>query len=50
MYIASTGTNLFELGGTKEKPETLFERLYDDVNLILLLVNEMKNNNKVFKM
>lgn len=50
MYIASRGINLFELGGTKEKPETLFERLYDDINVILMLVNEIKTNNKVFKM
>lgn len=50
MYIASRGVNLFELGGTKEKPETMFERIYDDINVILLLVDEIKNNNKVFKM
>ena len=50
MYIASSATNLFEFGGTKEKPETLFERLYDDVSVILSLVDEIKNNNKVFRM
>lgn len=50
MYIASSATNLFEFSGTKAKPETLFERLYDDVNAILALVNEIKNNNKIFRM
>lgn len=50
MYIASYGTDLFELRGKKENPESLFEKIYDDVNTILLLINEIKNNNKIFKM
>ena len=50
MYIASRGINLFELSGKKENTETLFERIYDDVSVILWLVNEIKNNNKVFRM
>lgn len=31
------------------KIETIFEDLYDDISVILSIVNEIKNNNKVFK-
>lgn len=43
--------NMFELSKSFRKPTgKVFERFYDDVNDILLIINEIKNNNKVFKM
>ena len=50
MYIGFPNVNLLELGSYKDDIITIFDDLYDDVYNILSLVNEIKNNNKVFKM
>lgn len=58
IYITEHGTmyfgmsrNIFELSKSFRKPTgKVFERFYDDVHDILLMVNEIKDNNKVFKM
>ena len=50
MYF-SMSRNVFELSKSFRKPTgKVFEKFYDDVNDILLMINEIKNNNKVFKM
>lgn len=50
MYIGSV-VNLFELNLSKRNGiESLFDNFYDDVKTILEIVNEIKNNNKIFKM
>ena len=41
--------NLFRLKGGKPSPQT-FEDFYDDISIILAIINEIKDNNKVFKM
>lgn len=50
MYFAfSGGFKLFDL--KKEKPETgeIFDNFYDDINIILKMIEEIKNNDKIFK-
>jgi hypothetical protein len=44
--------NLFEINIPKKgKPfHYMFDRFYDDVKAILEIVEEIKNNNKIFKM
>ena len=43
--------NLFQLKSSKEGiNERTFDDIYDDVYLILSIVEEIKNNNKIFKM
>ena len=42
--------DLFELKTSEKNLTKIFDRFYDDINNILALVNEIKDNNKVFKM
>ena len=50
LYFGMNG-NLFRLKSFFKKPSgKVFERYYDDTLDLLLLVNEIKNNNKVFNM
>ena len=51
MYIGATAADLFELNSIKNGDiNTLFEYFYDEVKTILDIVNEIKDNNKIFKM
>lgn len=51
LYISSEGFNMFELNDFKEDDVVyVFENLYDEIKVILEIVNEIKENNKVFKM
>jgi len=51
MYIGFAGTDLLELGALKDDNiSTIFDDFYDEIEGILNLVNEIKTNNKVFKM
>ncbi len=50
MYLGMN-KNLFKLKTLNQKPcGKVFERFYDDIENLLLLIDEIKNNNKVFKM
>lgn len=50
MYIGFEGKNLFELSDVKEnRIETAFEKFYDEIDSLLKLVDEIKTNNKIFK-
>ena len=50
MYIA-LDRNLFEMKSKlKELSVNVFDNLYDDISCILGIAEEIKNNNKVFKM
>ena len=43
--------NIFEMKNLKEGLDSrIFDDIYDDVNTIISIVEEIKNNNKVFKM
>lgn len=51
LYIAFPSVNLFEMGkisGTKID-DGVFDQIYNDVGLVLAIVDEIKSNNKVFK-
>jgi hypothetical protein len=51
MYVGLESLDLFEINNYKEgKIESLFEHLYDEVAGIISIVNEIENNDKVFKM
>lgn len=51
MYIGATGVDLFELSSIKGgNVSTLFENFYDEIKVMLDIINEIKNNDKVFKM
>lgn len=51
LYIGSKKVNMFELGNYKINNDlSMFENLYDEMAIILGIVEELKNNNKVFKM
>jgi hypothetical protein len=51
VYIGSEKVNMFELSGYKLNNDlSMFENLYDEIEIILGIVEELKNNNKVFKM
>ena len=51
IYIGSKKVNLFELDNyKKDDVVSVFDNLYDEIELILGIVEELKNNNKVFKM
>jgi len=51
IYIGAKGVNMFELSPYKFNDDvSIFEALYDEMALILEIVDELKNNNKVFKM
>lgn len=50
MYIGFEGKDLFELSDVKDnKIETAFEKFYDEISVLLKLVDEIKTNNKIFK-
>ncbi len=50
LYFGFPGFNLFEFGKTKNGlNDDVFNEIYDDVALLLAIVNEIKSNNKVFK-
>ena len=50
MYIGFPNKNLFELKDIDdEKFESMFSNIYDELSMVLELVNEIKSNNKVFK-
>lgn len=50
LYIGAPGVDLFELSGFDGGEVYLaFENLYDEIETILKMVEEIKNNNKVFK-
>lgn len=50
LYIGAPNVDLFELDNFKNNDHvTVFEDLYDEVNTSLQIVEEIKNNNKVFK-
>lgn len=50
LYLGFPGFNLFEFGNAKDGlNESLFDDIYDDVALLLAIVDEIKRNNKVFK-
>lgn len=50
MYIGFENTDLFELSDVKDdKLETAFEKFYDEIDVLLKLVDEIKTNNKIFK-
>lgn len=50
MYIGFVG-NLFEIKGIKNEDESsMFDQFYDEIEGILNIINEIKNNDKVFKM
>lgn len=50
MYFSFPSKNLLELRNYKGDNFTMFEGIYDDVNNILSVVEEIKNNNKIFRM
>lgn len=51
MYIGFVGKNLFEFENMRNNDTyTIFEDFYDEIESILKIVNEIKTNNKVFKM
>ena len=50
MYIGFERKNLFELGTIKQdKLETIFDSFYDEIEVILNIINEIQTNNKIFK-
>ena len=51
MYIGAIHKNLFELEGIDgTNIESAFDIFYDEVEAILKIIDEIRNNNKVFKM
>ena len=52
MYLGFPSINLFRIGKPKSGTldESVFDKIYDDVALLLAIVDEIKRNNKVFKM
>jgi hypothetical protein len=50
MYLGFEGSDLLELGDYKEEIITIFDDLYDDISAVLGLINEIRDNNKIFKM
>ena len=51
MYIGAIHKDLFELEGIDgTNIEEAFNVFYDEIEAILKLIDEIKNNNKVFKM
>ena len=49
MYIGFPNINLFELKSSNSNVESLFDNFYAHISIILNIVNEIKNNNKIFK-
>lgn len=51
MYLGFEYKNLFEFSTLKSgRPESIFDNFYTDIETILNIVNELKTNNKIFKM
>lgn len=50
MYFCFPNSDLFELRKSRDENGTLFDSIYDDISNLLLIVEEIKNNNKTFKM
>ena len=51
LYVGSEKVNLFELDKYRnDDVASIFDNLYDEIELILGIVDELKNNNKIFKM
>ena len=50
MLCFGMNRNLFEIKTSKKSLSNIFNRYYDDVSNILLIVDEIKNNNRIFKM
>ena len=50
MYFAFPSDNLLELKSYNGENATVFDGIYDDISNILSIVEELKNNNKIFKM
>ena len=51
LYIGSKKVNMFELGNYKINNDlSMFENLYDEIMVVLAIVKEIKENDKVFKM
>lgn len=49
LYIGAENLNMFELGDLDiNNPSCIFENLYDEIDIILKIVEEIKSNNKVF--
>ncbi len=49
LYIGFPHTNLFEIGGGKTLDGTAFDNFYDDCANILYIVEEIANNDKIYK-
>ncbi len=50
MYFAfSGGFKLFDLKRERLETGEVFDNFYDDINIILKIIEEIKNNNKIFK-
>ena len=50
MYLGFPWVDLFKLKSIKDGDfSSTFDYFYDQINIILSLVEEIKNNNKVFK-
>ena len=50
MYLGFPYKNLFEFAVLKgSRPESVFDNFYTDMETILNIVNELKTNNKIFK-
>jgi len=50
MYLGFPYKNLFEFATLKSgRPESIFDNFYTDIETILNIVNELKTNNKIFK-
>lgn len=50
LYIGAPYVNLFELDDLKKDDiSSMFENIYDEISTVLKIVEEIKNNNKVFK-
>ena len=51
LYIGLVGKDLFELDELKNNNvSTIFEKFYDEVEMILSIVKEIQSNHKVFKL
>ena len=50
MYFSFPSKNLLELSNYRGDNTTVFDGIYDDISNILSIVEEIKNNNKIFKM
>ena len=51
MYIGFSHIDLFELSGIEGTDvENAFDAFYDEIGTILKIVEEIKTNNKIFKM